>query len=352
MEKELKAKLRDKILRVYSEFPFYEDRFIELFVDFFRQKFGDSLLAVIFYGSRLFERKNEDDSLYDFYVIVDFYEKAHSSSLHILLNRILPPSVYFAEVELNGKKRGAKYNVISFSDFEKAIKDPSEIYIVGRFAKRFYFAYTKNQTVKEKISDLAVDSMYFCLIYTIPLLDDRDKFSLEELIKETLSLSYKGEVRIEDPQKIDKLYVPFRDFYIEVFSELFEYYLRENEGVIIQIDDSEDMLSRTWAVIGNPVPSKEEVIKFLKTSARKGVMRWPKGLLTFKGYREYLERKARKSGENLRITEADRKMPLVFGWRHVFKLLREGKLKSGIQKELEEKERQEKEEESKKKKSK
>jgi hypothetical protein len=336
----LKTKLRNRIVELYSELPYGEDKFVDLFVDFFKERFGDSLIAVIFYGSRIFE-SGEKDSLYDFYVIIDFYEKVHSSLFHILLNRILPPSVYFAEVELNGEKRGAKYNVISFSDFEKSISSPSEIYIVGRFAKRFYFAYTKNQFVKEKISDLAVDSMYFCLIYTIPFLADREKFSIEELVREVLSLSYKGEVRIDDPQKIDKIYLPFRDFYISVFYELFDYYLKENEGVVIPIDESEDIFQRTWAVIGNPIPSEIEVINFLKSSARKGVMRWPKGLITFKGYREYLERKARKSGENLNLTEADRKLPLIFGWRHVIKLLREGKLKSGIQKEIEKKMKEE-----------
>lgn len=326
--------LVDFIISEFSYLP-HPDPFVRAFCDFFMRRFGDSLLAVLFYGSRLFEV--DTDAIYDFYVIVDYYEKAHDSPLHILLNKVLPPSVYLAEVEINGEVRAAKYNVITLYDFKRYIVDPPEIYIAGRFSKRIHFSFVKNDFLRTKIAELMLDSAYFCLTYTIPLLDDREKFNIEELIKEVLSLSYKGEVRIEDPKKIDKIFFAFRDFYMRLYWELFNQYIVENEGVIIDIDKSEFPLSRTWAVVGNPVPSRDEVVKFLKVSARRGMMRWPKGLLTFKGYRQYLERKAKKAGEELNITHLDRKYPLIFGWRHLFKLITEGKLKSGIQREIEEK---------------
>lgn len=333
MDRKVKEEIREILSYEFSHLH-YQDRFLPLFEDFFKKIYGNSLIAVIFYGSKLFEPENKD-SLYDFYVIVDSYEKVHRSPLHIILNRILPPSVYLAEVEMNGEKRYAKSNIISFEDLKKSILEPTEIYIIGRFAKKIHILFAKNEKARREIESLCVESQYFCLTYTIPLMKDREKFKFEELVKEILSLSYKGEVRIEDPQKIEKLYEPFKDFYLKVYSKHFEYYLSENEGVVIDINLSEDIMQKEWAVIGDTIPTYEEVVKFLKSSAKKGVLRWPKGLITFKGYREYLERKAKKSREEINITELDRKMPLIFGWRHVIKLIRQGKLKSGIQKEIE-----------------
>jgi hypothetical protein len=333
MDISVKERAREIIEKEFSFFP-YEDKFLPAFFDFFKNRFSDSLLAIILYGSKLFEPGNPD-SLYDFYIVVDAYEKVHSSFIHVVLNRILPPSVYLADVEVDGERRGAKYNIISLQDLKNYILNPPEIYVVGRFSKRLYLMYYKNNFVKNILLDLFVESFYFCLCYTIPLLIDREKFSFEELVKEVLSLSYKGEVRIEDPQKLDKLYAPFQDFYLTIYKLLFSYYLAENEGVITELNFSEDFMQKEWVVIGDPIPSFQEVVKFLKTSARRGVMRWPKGLITFKGYREYLERKAKKSGEDIQVSDLDRKLPLIFGWRHLIKLVIQGKLKSGIQKEIE-----------------
>jgi hypothetical protein len=340
MEIGVKEQAREIIEKEFSFFP-YEDKFLPAFLDFFKARFSDSLLAVVLYGSKLFEPGNQD-SLYDFYVVIDAYEKVHSSFLHVMLNRILPPSVYLADVEVDGERRGAKYNIISLQDLKNYILNPPEIYVVGRFAKRSYLMYYKNEIVKNTLFDLFVESFYFCLCYTIPLLIDREKFSFEELVREILSLSYKGEVRIEDPQKLDKLYAPFQDFYLTVYKLLFSSYLTENEGVIMELNFSDDFMLKEWVVVGDPIPSFQEVVKFLKISARRGVMRWPKGLITFKGYREYLERKAKKSGEDIQVSDLDRKLPLVFGWRHLIKLVSQGKLKSGIQKEIEKKKKKKK----------
>jgi len=340
MDVGVKDEVREIIEKEFSFFP-YEDKFLPAFLDFFKTRFSDSLLAVIAYGSKLFEPSNQD-SLYDFYVVIDAYEKGHSSFLDVVLNRILPPSVYLVDVEVGGERRGAKYNIISLRDLKDYILNPPEIYVVGRYAKRSYLMYYKNDLVKNTLFDLFVESFYFCLCYTIPLLIDREKFSFEELVKEILSLSYKGEVRIEDPQKLDKLYLPFRDFYLTVYKLLFSYYLKENEGVIMELNSSDDFMQKEWVIVGDPIPSFQEVVKFLKVSARRGVMRWPKGLITFKGYREYLERKAKKSGEDIQLSDLDRKLPLVFGWRHLIKLVSQGKLKSGIQKEIEKKKEKEK----------
>ncbi len=331
MHNDIIDRLRLEVLKEITSPP-RKLPFIEAFRDHFLEEFGDSVLAIIFYGSGLFE-EDSPDLLYDFYIVVDFYEKVYNSPLYIILNKILPPSVYFAEVRQGSASKSCKYNIISFSDLTRYILEPPEIYIVGRFAKRSYIVYTKNDKIKEKLGNLVTSAQFFCLTYAIPFLSEMEKFGIEDIVKEALYISYRGEVRIEDPKKLDKLYYPFRDFYIKVFSKFFEYYMSENEGVVLEIEKGNNILDKRWAIVGSYIPSKDEVIKFLKTSARRGILRWPKGLITFKKYKEYLERKAIKSGENIKITELDKKLPLILGWRHVIKLISEGKLKPDISKE-------------------
>ena len=54
---------------------------------------GPTVLGVLFYGSCL--RKETDEGVLDFWVIVDDYASAHSKPGHALLNGFAPPSVYY-----------------------------------------------------------------------------------------------------------------------------------------------------------------------------------------------------------------------------------------------------------------
>ena len=309
------------------------DPVVDKFVEYFLEKFGDSLLAVVLYGSMISPKTRKPTSFHDFFTIVDSYTRAFRSIKDILLSKFLPPNVYMGEIEFEGERKICKYNVISWDDFENAILAPQELFIPGRFSKRVYVAWVKERKFFKKIAQLCAEAQYFCLTWTIPLLDDA--FDIEKLVKEVLSLSYKGEVRIESPTKVDEIFEADREWYLKVYSKLFEIYQREYEGVVGEVGEG------VWKVIGEPIPSQQEAIHFLKISARKAMLRWPKGLITFKGYREYLEGKAQRSGEDIKVSPLDRKFPLIFGWRHVIRLVLQGKLKSGIAKELEVKRRKE-----------
>lgn len=305
--------LSELIKELYTK-PDWDDPALPKFVEHFKEKFQDSLVALILYGSMISPTMKKEDSLHDFYVVVDSYRRAHTKILHNFLNMLLPPNVYLENV----KGKACKYNVITLRHLEKYIITPKEIYIVGRFAKRLYFAHTRDERVLNKIAYFCMEAMDFNLRYTIPLMGE--KFSLEELVKETLDLSYKGEVRVESGPKIDEIFAAHKDFYIEVYSKLLEEYRVENEGVIVESDGVFTKVSET-------IPTKKEVISFLKSSRRRGVLRWPKGVITFKGYREYLERKVEKAGEKVELSKLDRRFPLLFGWRHIIRFWREGKLK-------------------------
>ena len=60
-----------------------------------RDRFGQELAALVFYGSCL--RKQTDEGVLDFYAIVDDYSKAYDSRALAFANRALPPNVFYLE---------------------------------------------------------------------------------------------------------------------------------------------------------------------------------------------------------------------------------------------------------------
>lgn len=80
-------------------------------------RYGDSVTGVIFYGSCL--RTGEIiDKILDFYVIVDSYRAAYDGGMLALANKILPPNVFYHEIEVAGVTVRSKYAVLSLEDLK------------------------------------------------------------------------------------------------------------------------------------------------------------------------------------------------------------------------------------------
>lgn len=78
-------------------------------------RYGDSVLGILFYGSCL--RTGEiEDKILDFYVIVDDYKKAYKSRWLSIANRVLPPNVFYHEMDVDGLTVRSKYAVVSAAD--------------------------------------------------------------------------------------------------------------------------------------------------------------------------------------------------------------------------------------------
>ncbi|HVI91797.1 MAG TPA: hypothetical protein VM659_26115 [Dongiaceae bacterium] len=83
-----------------------------------RQRFGEAATAVLFYGSCLRRPETQlGDALLDFYVLVDDYRQAYPTATLALANRLLPPNVFYRELEHGGIALRAKYAVISQQQF-------------------------------------------------------------------------------------------------------------------------------------------------------------------------------------------------------------------------------------------
>ena len=63
---------------------------------------GDSVRAVLFYGSCL-RTGNIHDGLVDLYLLVDDYRAAFKSRTLAILNRLMPPNVFYLEIPFEGQ---------------------------------------------------------------------------------------------------------------------------------------------------------------------------------------------------------------------------------------------------------
>lgn len=72
-------------------------------------------LAVLFYGSGL--RQFDPDGLFDFYIVLERLSDWPASPLALLGNRLLPPNVFYAEHEIDGKLLRAKVALLTLQQF-------------------------------------------------------------------------------------------------------------------------------------------------------------------------------------------------------------------------------------------
>ncbi len=78
-------------------------------------QYGRCVTGVIFYGSCL--RTGEiEDKILDFYVIVDSYKNAYEKRWLAFANKMIPPNVFYHEMDVEGMRVRSKYAVLSMDD--------------------------------------------------------------------------------------------------------------------------------------------------------------------------------------------------------------------------------------------
>ncbi len=111
-----------------------------------RNRYGDSVRAVLFYGSCL--RNQTDEGVLDFYLIVDCYRDFYKNVLSAAANRILPPTVLFMRED----KIAAKIAVISLDQFARRMTMKTlDTAIWARFAQPACLVFVADRSTQERI---------------------------------------------------------------------------------------------------------------------------------------------------------------------------------------------------------
>jgi hypothetical protein len=286
---------------------------VQALADRIRTTYGDAVRGILFYGSCL--RSGDDrGGMVDLYVIVDRYASAYRSRFWALLNRILPPNVFYLETRVEGRVVRAKYAVLSLADLKRGTSRAwFHSYLWGRFAQPAAILYAQSPEVAEQLHRALGQAVLTFLSRVIPCAPER--FSTRELWLKGFSLSYRAELRAERPEKIAGLFQSAVDFYEQITAAvlpLLPYPVQPFDGEGARFNSHISARRRLSCRIGWRVRMLQGKVLSL--------LRLLKGAFTFSGGLDYILWKIeRHSGVSVEIPPRLRRHPIlalcVLSWR-------------------------------------
>lgn len=177
------------------------ENWMSLFVDALLTKYGAAVQAILLYGSYT---RGEQDTVLDFYVLLDNYYSGLNGNCQRLANYLLPPNVYHLSIQNGSEQRTAKYATITTTQFEKGIDRDFHSYFWGRFAQPTKILYVSNELKCNRLAKAFRKASYRMINAALPTLGN--EFSTEELWVRALSLTYSCELRSERQSKANELF--------------------------------------------------------------------------------------------------------------------------------------------------
>ncbi len=266
-----------------------------------RQNHGDSVAAVLFYGSCV-RQTSVAESLVDLYVVVDGYRQAYGAPLTAALNWLLPPNVYYLEVPYGGSRARAKYAVISRDDFVSGAGGKwFHPYLWARFSQPCRLVFCRDEGARQEILGALTDAVLTAFGEALALTGrPADAPALwTAVFRET----YRTELRAERSGRVTKQ--------IESDPRYFE-----SVGA-----------AALDAVGEGPLQRRSAASWFLRRVQGKvlSVLRLVKAAFTFDGGAEYLKWKIeRHSGVEVPLTPWQRRHPILGSITLFWSLYRRG----------------------------
>jgi len=278
-----------------------------------RERHGESVRAVLLYGSCL-RTGNVHDGLADLYLLVDDYRSAFNDRTLAFLNYLLPPNVFYLEVQFQGQLLRAKYAVLTLSDFYKGTERWFHSYLWGRFAQKTILIYAHDDHVAYQVQQaLAVAAMTF-VARTLPQM--ASSFTARDLWARGLALSYRTELRTEQPEGSARLFDADPEYYQALTSAVLAApaVIDKVRADVTPVGYQVQISPRVRCLNGAAWHARTLQGKMLST------LRLLKGLLTFKGGVAYILWKIeRHSGVRVEVGPGLKKVPplalLVIFWR-------------------------------------
>lgn len=269
----------------------------QAFVQQLKQQYGDSLYAIVFYGSCLRSREY-DDAMLDFYVIVRDYKSAYRSIWPRIANRLLAPNVYCLNVRHQGKDYLAKYAVISQRGLEVAVsKHAFHSYFWARFCQPIGYVFVVDAQAKDFLARTQASAITTFVNKVGPMTSLT--MSPYMFWIRGFELTYAAELRAERKSRAHTIVEYNRDFYQHI----------SMSTSIPAIAQSQPLAGQVWQL-------RIIVGKLLS------ILRLLKAATTFTNGVDYIAWKIhRHTGQQLEVTPRLRKYPWLFAWPILFKLM-------------------------------
>lgn len=155
---------------------------------------GDSVAAVLFYGSNL--RSGDVDGVLDFYVLVDRLTGWRDSRALAVATRLLPPSVEYWEVPWQGHTLRAKVAVMGIHQFARATRfDGLDTTIWARFTQPVMLAHARDEDARAMVRAAVAQAVTTASRWAA-LLGPADG-SAREYWEALFKATYSAELRVE-----------------------------------------------------------------------------------------------------------------------------------------------------------
>ena len=304
---------------------------------FLAHAFGPTTVAVVHYGSRAQGREPRADSAFDFFVVVDRYREAYESLAATVgtsyaprtaaaLAAVLAPNViavnqnvgrgFSRDAEETGVERRGKVCVLSLRDLQRACSPhPPDHFTQGRFLQFVLLTWSRDAASARTVTEAVASARAHTFIWGRPSLPAR--FTVDDYAYAVLRRSLAGEIRPESGDHARTLVsaqrVPLRAIYAPLLTHLAAH------GALIA--ESDGLTYRQAAAPGRLEATR--IALYFHRSKLRATTRLLKHVVLYEGWLDYIVRKiARSGGEQIVLTDRERRWPLIFLWPKVFHYLR------------------------------
>jgi hypothetical protein len=266
-----------------------------------RERFGDAVAGIIFYGSCL--RAGTTEGVIDFYAIVDSYEAAYGKGLLAIGNRLIPPNVFHLKAMHEGADLRAKVAVLSRADLDKlTAPDARQTSVWARFCQPTGIVYARDEAVRAELVERLAQSVVTAVACVAPLLPA--DLTAEQLWIQIFTHTFGAEFRTERSDRPAVIY----GFDAARYGELAEPALVA-AGIAFTKADGRFHLEIT-------APAREAAQRASRARIRRGksltLLRLVKAAYTFEGGVDYLIWKAeRHSGQKIDVSPFARAHPIL-----------------------------------------
>jgi hypothetical protein len=281
-----------------------------------QQRHGAAVAAVAFYGSCL--RRATSEGVLDFYAVVDDYRAAYRSRTLAVANALLPPNVFYLEMDGARARLRAKYAVVSRGDFARACRGESRrASIWARFAQPVAVAYARDAAARDELAERCADAICTAVRTALALRGSEwQPVDAAELWRALFRASYAAELRTERTGAGDAIYAEqaarFDARLAEAIAAL------EQSGALERAPGPPERVRLRESNAGARVRSPFRVLAMLTLA---------KSAFTFGDWVPYaLWKLERHSGLHLEASERQRRHPFLFGWPLLLRAWRSGAL--------------------------
>jgi hypothetical protein len=277
---------------VAAELSLPVDPRVSAVADAIAEKHGAASRAVLFYGSCL-RHKQLDGLMLDFYLIVSDYRAAYEKRWLALVNRLIPPNVFYFEHD----GLVAKYAMLSEVDFHRLTgPETGSVSVWARFAQPARLVWYKDESAKQR----AVDAVARSAPTLLAAAGTRAGEETLDRWRRAFALTYSAELRAE----------------------------RKTRGLSVVDMDVEryERFSRpAIAAIAAKAPRQPSWARRRMQGKALSVIRLAKASLTFLGGADYIVWKInRHAGADIQLKPWQRRHPLLAGLSLLPRLLKSG----------------------------